>query len=88
MTPERLAEIKALLAAATPGPWSVHEGHRAVRVAPDRTLVHMFHGTPADQHFIAAAPAIIAELLAEVERLQQVVSIQNMAREIERTGHP
>ena len=80
MTKEQLAEIKARLAAATPGPWdtSPHVPH-AVFVAArgeDGSRRHIVAagptsiGTPEDAAFIAHAPEDIGAMLAEIERLQ------------------
>jgi hypothetical protein len=54
--PDRLAEIRARLDAATPGEWPFGEMVR--------------HLLPPDADLIAHAPADIAWLLAEVERLR------------------
>jgi hypothetical protein len=72
---DRLAEIRARLDAATPGPWDYDHITRNVeadsRWLPDKRhvvapMVGHFDGT-----LIAHAPADIAWLLDEVERLRQ-----------------
>lgn len=89
LTPSRLAEIRATLENATPGPWkrdsSVGIGAGAVvtgdtTTGPDSDLDDfVFEGIcynveeAEDAHLIAAAPTIVAELLAEVERLNREV---------------
>jgi hypothetical protein len=86
MTPERLAELKALADAATPGPWEATNGSRAaIERVEGRVLVrHVHHDTMVilrpdgtrrafafeDLPFIAAARTAVPELLAEVERLR------------------
>ena len=74
MTDERIKEIRERLGAATPGPWSVLdlsdetgtdytvEGSD-VQIGPVWAL--------ADAAFIANAPADIAYLLEQVERLER-----------------
>ena len=73
---DRLQEIRARLDAATPGPWNFG------RIAGDWGSVHTHGrtnvvinseddgGYAADQDLIAHAPADIAWLLDEVERLR------------------
>jgi len=84
MTNEQLAEIRARLAAATPGPWTrSYEivllddlGLRdwyAKLVGPSlHRHNHMMKTVDVD--FIAHAPTDMAALLAEVERLQEALS--------------
>lgn len=81
MNAERLAAIRALLDAATPGPWMQDddlvrwEGNNFVgddgRKGSGRQGVCMMNSATGnatnDAAFIAAAPTIIAELLAELE---------------------
>lgn len=73
--PDRLQEIRARLDAATPGPWEVWENGTMV-CAPDRDAPGAYHdialafSSLGDQHLIAHAPADIAWLLDEVERLR------------------
>ena len=72
--------IRAALEAATPGPWWTESNSyivaEAVRPDPmtgepmqDRDLIARSNGT--DAHLIANAPAWLAELLAENERLRE-----------------
>lgn len=71
-TPEQLiAEVNALLAAATPGPWETFPGWRTeihASDAPDRMrpLAEMMSANRSDAALIAAAPSLLAELVAEV----------------------
>ena len=70
-------EIRAALAAATPGPWQVYESMQA------DTFVYGPRGILRDDiiagptynrenaHLIANAPTWLAELLAEVDRLRE-----------------
>ena len=66
--------IKARLAAATPGPWALVDFPvmfpRVQSIAEDKSNICETWGW-ADAKFIADAPANIAALLAEVERLQR-----------------
>jgi acetyl-CoA carboxylase carboxyltransferase component len=66
--------IKATLAAATPGPWELVDFPvmfpRVQSIAEDKSNICETWGW-ADAKFIADAPANIAALLAEVERLQR-----------------
>jgi ubiquinone biosynthesis protein UbiJ len=77
--PDRLAEIRARLDAATPGPWDYDHITRNVeadsRWLPDKRhvvapMVGHFDGT-----LIAHAPADIAWLLDEVDSLRERVAI-------------
>ncbi len=102
MTPERLAEIRARLEAATPGPWAIYgtigfEYH--VRTGGTTAAVPTT-GEPVadaalnrDAEFIAHAPTDIADLLAEVELLQTYITtnavLRQRIRELEaRNGDP
>ncbi len=77
MGEERLAEIAAVVAGASPGPWLQVDGWTvsgpkggglsALRVAVDV-------GDPADGAFIAMARTAMPELLAEVQRQREVVA--------------
>ena len=72
--PDRLAEIRARLDAATPGPWEVWENGTMV-CAPDHDAPGAYHDIAlafpslGDQDLIAHAPADIAWLLALAEAL-------------------
>lgn len=85
---DRLAEIRARLNAATPGPWEWREwscGDEAI-TGPDNTgfVVNVDEATPhADADLIAHAPADIAWLLDEVERLRSpMVNLNTQTGEI------
>lgn len=80
MTPEALEAIRARLAAATPGPWTLpyHDGalagpHGASLLGLDVDGMAIVWAR-ADAELIAHAPADIAALLAEVERLRAEVA--------------
>lgn len=91
MDSARRAEIQALLDAATPGPWmhddQMHTNGntyiRQVRQPGARRKLGIgvcimnqaTYNTDTDAALIAAAPTIIAELLAENERLQRALAV-------------
>lgn len=85
LTQERIDEIKARVAAATPGPWQtrfVYNMFRAVRNAPD-----LYQNTEpsqdwADADFVAYCADDVPDLLAEVERLRAGVTNAVAAYEI------
>lgn len=94
---ERLAEIRDLTAHASPGPWTLSDD--AEILLPDGTTVADAWDHDAENgRLIAAAPTIVAELLAEVDRLRRLVetgrtigdsdarSLHEQARMIERLG--
>lgn len=74
-TPE---EIRAILAAATPGPWQLrHDGWTIRDSQGNKQIAHTYgrDGSLVEQQvndaqLIAAAPTIIAELLAALEAKQ------------------
>jgi hypothetical protein len=72
MTPERIAELRALAEQATPGPWqAIHgEGDKQGWIsAPDATVCDMW--TPnATADFIAAARTALPEALDAIERVR------------------
>lgn len=80
ITPERVQEIRARLAAATPGPWMTADDHLYPQrvVANDDGLVLIAETytdpawPPADADLIAHAPADLADLLDEREKLLAV----------------
>ena len=84
LTDEQLAEIRARLEAATPGPWHVAHTDGAVGKAevtgedragnPIWEQIHIADTGPVDVDFIAHAPTDIAALLAEVEALNREIS--------------
>lgn len=70
---DRLTQIRARLDAATPGPWVVtppREGKRSSGVRRGRLEIAWSVYATEDADLIAHAPADIAWLLAEVERLR------------------
>lgn len=87
MTPSDLKRIAGLVDAATPGPWRVRawnddgsEVEGVYAVNPDGSEGKRIictdsnvYTSDADAHLIAAAPEVIAELLADVEALQEQV---------------
>ena len=78
MSNERLAEIKARVEAATPGPWFVNmtkvwAWKGALRGVDDRKMF-LTEASPANAYFIANARTAIPELIAEVERLREHVA--------------
>lgn len=72
-----IAEIRAAIEAATPGPWgcfadSDHSRAWWVRVGSDRQATWLDHdNADADAHLIANAPTWLAELVGRVERSEQ-----------------
>ena len=64
MTPERIAELRALANAATPGPWEP----RWLQY-PDCTIAL----GSEDAAFIAAARTALPEALLEIERLTNLI---------------
>lgn len=82
MTHERIAELKALCDAATPGPWRqdyervigngewIEDVATAVYTGPPRFHEQRFH----DAALIAAARTALPEALAEIERLRAQVA--------------
>lgn len=87
MTPERLAQIKALPRPGTPGPWEVVGsrvfGGLGVESPSNESAIFYGRGahTPpstSDATFIAAAPETreaLDELVAEVERLRNALEL-------------
>ena len=72
--PDRLQEIRARLDAATPGPWVVKppgEGKSSSGIRRGALDIAWSVTAREDADLIANAPADIAWLLAEVERLQR-----------------
>lgn len=82
MTPSRLAEIKALADAATPGPWrwfpNPHPNDETIetRIAfGDPWTYSLWSGIrERDAAFIAASRTAVPELVAEVERLTALLA--------------
>jgi hypothetical protein len=73
VTPERIAELRRLCAAATPGPWEVWEGKYAVCVfrgsASPGIGLSVAPENRADAALIAAVRMALPELLDEVDTL-------------------
>lgn len=71
MTKEELQAIKARLAAAMPGPWTIKRGRYVVsdRLLYDVDTSCVYGGD--NLVFIAHAPEDVAALIAEVERLER-----------------
>lgn len=89
LTPERLAELRALAEAATPGPWTV-ESHWEPICGPRETgttwyipCLARWHGLPTSVHFgkdeataryvAAVSPDVVVALFDEIERLRFIV---------------
>lgn len=100
MTPERIAELRALCGAATPGPWATHlpSPESAYRVlGRDRTVIVTVHrngmspqprqtADSANAAFIAAARSAVPGLLDEVERLTNERADVDRARREHQNG--
>lgn len=82
MTPERLAEIRALEEDTTPGPWVVDDDGTSVWTEGETVLGGTIHRADdgyargdydpaADAKFIAEAKQFVPELLDEVARLRR-----------------
>jgi len=89
MTPERLAEIEARAAAASPGPWVAYPedtscpGYDVMPgIISDRWtgLNHTTAPRDADLAFIAAARTDIPDLLVEIERLRAELASRGESR--------
>ena len=88
MTPERIAELRALAAAATPGPWlddsyRVHVGDPYAKDGPYYVIADLKHrDEPSDdgfagtvygnRAFIAAARTALPEALDAIERVRKL----------------
>ncbi|MEE4545264.1 hypothetical protein V2S66_25255 [Streptomyces sp. V4-01] len=77
LSPEQLAEIRARMDAAAPGPWETdtyaeYDSSTSIGVAnaSDLWIVPLQQLDPADAAFIAAARTDVPALLAEVDRLR------------------
>lgn len=86
----RLDEIKARLEKATPGPWAVagRNGYlNQVEIAPAiATAYGAGEEVQANAALIAHAPADIAYLLGEVERLREVLT--EIVESVDDDKHP
>lgn len=71
---DRIAEIRARLDNATPGPWRTHgrDGDHVVSLADEYVVTSAW--TPADSALIAHAPDDLAWLLAENELLRAALA--------------
>lgn len=81
MTPERRAEIEDWLGRITPGAWfyETRDGSVQSRTIEDdgwvnEDIVYYIANADQDGPFLAAAPSIIRELLAEIDRLNDSLS--------------
>lgn len=80
MSDERISEIKEMLREITPGSWDYDQLDEIVYWNDDLNKPHSICDlsdvvqTDTDGFFIAAAPDIIGELLAENERLSAVLT--------------
>jgi hypothetical protein len=81
----KIDEIKAAMAAATPGRWLVQPGdyYHAVYSSQDTKLTVVVNRTmPPDARFIAQAPEYITYLLQEIESkqkaLQEIVNTEDL----------
>lgn len=82
MAPDRVAELRALADAATPGPWTLYDRGVGWEVSE---LPDVHDGTTfnrPDAEFVAAARTAIPELLDDVEQLR--AQRGDAFREIER----
>ena len=76
MTPERRAEIEEMLDQLTPGEWFYETAGGSVQSRTiesdgwvNEDIVYYIVNADQDGPFLAASPAIIRELLAEIDRL-------------------
>lgn len=76
-----LGQVKARLAAATPGPWVVDTGgfDTIAQVCSEDWAIHDGHIDIGDAQLIAHAPIDLARLLAIVEVMQAAIE-QSIAR--------
>jgi len=85
-----LEPLKSRLAAATPGPWEADESRTVVRRpgSSDSSVANVLEAS--DTELIAHAPADIAALIAEVERLRAVceTAVREMERYYRDGSHP
>lgn len=98
LTAERLEEIRALLANATPGPWRMGQPRRDrecmhCRIGYDIASFNVWaepgvdvtsphaHIPEGNARLIAAAPSIVAELLAEAELVASVDVFEPLSAE-------
>ncbi|MBV7671413.1 hypothetical protein STHAL_18350 [Streptomyces halstedii] len=81
MTPDREQEIRALVSAATPGPWLREDDQRRLERfvtnesgTLDISFGYLGNNNQANTEFVANARSAVPELLAEVDRLRGEVS--------------
>ena len=77
LSAERLADLRRLVEAATPGPWTVYEGKYAAHVNPGFD-VSIDCNTGANAALVVAARTALPELLDEVERLRSILDALHM----------
>jgi len=76
---DEIAEIKRRCAAATPGPWTSYVEGREQMSGSDFIKtggedIYLTGATAADQDFIAHARQDVPKLVAEVKRLEKLLS--------------
>lgn len=73
ITDERIAELRAVCADATPGPWLLEDNGTlgGLLVRPPAGRPHR-HDHGEDAEFVATARTALPELLAEIERMRPV----------------
>ena len=71
MSPERLAEIRARVDAATPGPWHLDDDGAEIKTPDHGTIADIWEPTQESRNgeFIAGARTDVPDLLAENDRL-------------------
>ena len=89
MTDPRVGEIEARLAAATPGPWNVYRNDREVNMwvlsgdgSLECNLGYLGNRPENDAEFIAAAPADVAYLLAELRKAHEALLLHESFRDL------
>jgi hypothetical protein len=95
LSPERRAEIEAMLEQRTPGEWFYETTDGSVQSRTierdgyvNEDIVYYIVNADRDGPFLAASPAIIHELLAEIDRLNEVLSSTEAAMEYMMYGSP
>lgn len=75
LTPDIVTEARRLLDAATPGPWGLDDERLHVIKDYPAPFICRVLDEPSDANaaFIAAAPRLVTELVAEVERLREAL---------------
>jgi len=89
---DRLAEIEAREAAATPGPWHLTDADTIVAPLTADTIADVWEPTQASRNgaFIEAARADVPWLVAELKqaRAEQAVAERQLARLDDERRHP